>query len=356
VVAGLGEAVAGMFLRVGMAPKLRYIALPDKFLDAGALPTLHDRYRISTSAAVSSIERWVRMGNRTKVGLIGLGAMGRGAAANMLAKGYDVVGYDVRAEALDWLRKQGGTLARTLAELAGAVRIVVCFVVNAQQTDAVLFGEGGLVGKLPAGAVFVACSTMDPGYVRDLEQRLAPHSIALVDAPVTGGAVGAAGGTLTIMGSGPQEAFEETRPVLETFGTRVHYLGSAGAGAQMKVLNQLLCGVHLAAAGEALALAKRQGLPLDVTLEILCSGAASSWMLADRGPRMIARRFDDVTSAVDIFVKDMSLVLDATRESRFTAALAHAAYLAFLGTTARGMGALDDSAVTTQYDLPARTE
>ena len=289
------------------------------------------------------------------MGLIGLGAMGRGAAVNMLGKGYDVVGHDVRVEALEWLAAQGGTPAATLGALAGAVRLVVCFVVNAEQTDAVLFGEDGLAGRLPAGSVFIACSTMDPAYVRGLAERLTAHSIALVDAPVTGGAVGAAAGTLTIMGSGTDEAFAQARPVLETFGKRVHHLGPAGAGAQMKVLNQLLCGVHLAAAGEALALARRQGLPLEATLEILCSGAAGSWMLADRGPRMISRRFDEVTSAVDIFVKDMSLVLDTTRESRFAAALAHAAYLAFLGTTARGLGTLDDAAVTTHYELPERT-
>ncbi|MDM0107720.1 NAD(P)-dependent oxidoreductase [Variovorax sp. J22R24] len=293
------------------------------------------------------------MNTKTKVGFIGLGAMGRGAVANLLAKGYDVVGCDVRADALDWLRAEGGTPASSLAEMAGQVHIVVCFVVNSQQTEAVLFGNGGLVGRLPAGAVFIACSTMDPGYVRALEGRLAQHSIALIDAPVTGGAIGAERGSLTIMGSGTREAFEVARPVLETFGAHVHYLGLAGSGAQMKVLNQLLCGVHLAAAGEALALAKRQGLPLDLTLEILCSGAAGSWMLADRGPRMIAGRFDHITSAVDIFVKDMSLVLDATRESRFPAALAHAAYLAFLGTAARGLGAQDDSAVTTHYEMTA---
>jgi 3-hydroxyisobutyrate dehydrogenase len=168
--------------------------------------------------------------------------------------------------------------------------------------------------------------------------------------------VGAGKGTLTIMGSGTQEAFAEARPVLQTFGARVYHLGEAGAGAQMKILNQLLCGVHLAAAGEAIALARKQGLPLDLTLEILTSGAAGSWMLADRGARIVEGRHDKVTSAVDIFVKDMSLVLDMTRESRFPAALAHAAYLAFLCTAARGLGALDDSAVTTYYDTAGRTE
>jgi L-threonate 2-dehydrogenase len=289
------------------------------------------------------------MNSRTKVGLVGLGAMGRGVASNMLAKGYDVVGTDVRAEALAWLGAQGGTPAQSLADLARHVQIVICFVVNSEQTDAVLFGETGLVGQLPRGAVVVACSTMDPNYVRELAARLEKHSIALVDAPVTGGAAGAERGTLTIMGSGPRKAFDLALPVLQTFGSRVHYLGEAGAGAQMKILNQLLCGVHLAAAGEALALAERQGLPLELTLEILCSGAAGSWMLADRGPRMVSGEFEKVKSAVDIFVKDMSLVLDATRESRFPAALAHAAYLAFLGTTARGLGTQDDSAVMTQY-------
>ena len=289
------------------------------------------------------------MNTKTKLGFIGLGAMGRGAVSNLLAKGYDVVGYDVRADALEWLRAQGGTPASSLAEMARQVHIVVCFVVNSQQTEAVLFGDGGLVGQLPPGALFIACSTMDPGYVRELEARMAKHSLTLIDAPVTGGAIGAERGTLTIMGSGTSEAFKVARPVLETFGARVHYLGLAGSGAQMKILNQLLCGVHLAAAGEALALAKRQGLPLDLTLEILCSGAAGSWMLADRGPRMIAEQFDNITSAIDIFVKDMSLVLDATREARFPASLAHTAYLAFLATSARGLGAKDDSAVMTHY-------
>jgi putative dehydrogenase len=138
---------------------------------------------------------------------------------------------------------------------------------------------------------------------------------------------------------------------LEAFGSRVYNLGLAGAGSQMKVLNQLLCGVHLAVAGEALALARHQGLPMSTTLEILSGGAAGSWMLSDRGPRMVAEDFDHVTSAVDIFVKDMSLVLDSTREARFPAPIAHAAYLAFIEATARGLGAKDDSAVTTNYHL-----
>lgn len=294
--------------------------------------------------------------NKPAIGLIGLGAMGRGAAVNLLSKGFSVVGHDVRAESLDWLQQQGGTPATSLQQLAHGARIVICFVVNAVQTEAVLYGEDGLVAHLPPGAVVIVCSTLDPSYVQDLAKRLSADSIKLVDAPVTGGAAGANKGTLTIMGSGEPAAFEEARPALEAFGSRVYHLGPAGAGAQMKVLNQLLCGVHLAAAGEALALAQRQGLPMATTLEILCNGAAQSWMLADRGPRMINGSFEGVASAVDIFVKDMSLVLDATREKRFPAPLAHAAYLAFIEATARGFGAKDDSAVITNYHLEGDTQ
>jgi len=283
------------------------------------------------------------------IGLVGLGAMGRGAATNLLSKGFNVVGYDVREESLKWLREQGGSPATSLKQLAKNARIIICFVVNAAQTEEVMYGEEGLVEHLPVDAVVITCSTMDPSYVQDLAKRLEADSIKLVDAPVTGGASGANRGTLTIMGSGDKGAFEEARPALETFGSRVYHLGPAGAGAQMKVLNQLLCGVHLAAAGEALALAKHQGLPLDTTLEILCNGAAQSWMLADRGTRMIEGRFEGVASAVDIFVKDMSLVLDTTKEKRFRAPLAHAAYLAFMEATGRGFGAKDDSAVITNY-------
>ena len=294
---------------------------------------------------------------KTKVGLIGLGAMGRGAAKNLLAKGFDVVGYDVRDEALSWLRERGGQPASSLAELARDVRIVVCFVVNSEQTEAVLFGDAGLVDQLPPGAVFIACSTLPPAYVSALGERLAARGLTLIDAPVTGGAVGAERGSLTVMAAGDKAAYERVRPILETFGGRIFHLGDKpGAGAQMKVINQLLCGVHLAAAGEALAMAKRQNLPLAMTLEILGSGAAASWMLADRGPRMTSEAFDDVTSAVDIFVKDLGLVLDASREARFAAPLAHAAYLAFLSVSGRGMGRLDDSAVICNYNTSARQE
>ena len=293
------------------------------------------------------------MAQKQRVGLVGLGAMGRGVAANLLAKGFDVTACDVRPEAGEWIRAQGGEFVSRPRDLAGVCEIIVSLVVNDAQTEDVLFGAEGMAPHLPRSAVFVMCSTVPPAYAKALGARLAKLGVALIDAPVTGGMVGAAKGTLTVMGAGPREAFERVRPALQAFGARIYHLGEEnGSGAQMKVINQLLCGVHLAAAAEALAMARRQNLPLGPTLEILSSGAAASWMLNDRGPRMINGAFGDVTSAVDIFVKDMSLVLDATRESKYAAPLAHAAYLAFLDASGRGLGLADDSAVIRHYEQP----
>ena len=291
-----------------------------------------------------------------KVGLIGLGAMGRGVAKNLLQKGFGVVGADVDPRSLEWLREQGGEPAADAQAIAEACSVVVTFVVNDRQTEQVLFGADPLVGRLKPGTVVVTCSTMPPAYVRALGGRLAGHGLRLVDAPVTGGMAGAEKGTLTIMAAGERQAFEEVKPVLAAFGARIFHLGEEpGMGSQMKVVNQLLCGIHIVAAAEGLALAKQHGLPLDTTLEILRSGSASSWMLGDRGPRMVREAFDEVTSAVDIFVKDMGLVVDAARESRFAAPLAHTAFLSFLAASGRGWGALDDSAVMRNYDAGPHT-
>ena len=284
------------------------------------------------------------------VGLVGLGVMGRGVAANLLKKGFGVVGRDVNPEALSWLESIGGQAGASSQSIADYCDVVISFVVNDKQTEEMLFGSDGLASKLKPDSVLITCSTMAPKYVRDLAQRLAALKIHLVDAPVTGGKVGASNGTLTIMVAGEPTVCAQVKPILETFGSKIFVLGTEqGMGSQMKVVNQLLCGVHIAAAGEALAMAKRAGLPLDTTLEILKSGAASSWMLGDRGNRMITESFEDVTSAVDIFVKDLGLVLDAAREQTFAASMAHAAFLQFTTTSSHGMGRLDDAAVIKNY-------
>lgn len=288
--------------------------------------------------------------NDQQIGLVGLGAMGRGVAQNLIAKGHNLIGYDVRPEMKKWLEQRGGSYAESLTELGKRCSIVISFVVNDVQTEDVLFGADGLVGAMQTNSIFVACSTMSPAYVSKLDGRLAASEIRLLDAPVTGGAAGAEKGTLTVMVAGDPAAFESAKSVLESFGKRIYFISDKpGSGSQLKVINQLLCGVHLAAAGEALALAKRQGLPLEITHEVLCSGSAFSWMLGDRGPRMTKEEFGNVTSAVNIFVKDLGLVLDAAKDSKFSAPLASAAFNSFLSVSGNGMGSWDDSAVMRHY-------
>lgn len=284
------------------------------------------------------------------VGLVGLGVMGRGVAVNLIKSGFKLFGRDVNPEALKWLESSGGHVAQSPMEMASACKVIVSFVVNDAQTEEVLFGEQGLAAHMKPDSVFIACSTMPPKYVKDLSQRLAKLKIHLVDAPVSGGKNGALNGTLTVMMAGDPSICERVKPVLSSFGGNIFSLGSEpGQGSQMKVINQLLCGVHIAAAAEALAMAKRNGLPLDTSLEILKSGAASSWMLADRGPRMVTESFDDVASAVDIFVKDLGLVVDSARQCMFPASMAHAAFLQFVQASSSGHGKQDDSAVIRNY-------
>lgn len=291
-----------------------------------------------TSAALQSI------------GLVGLGVMGKGVAQNLIKNGFRVVGRDINTDALKWLESIGGHAAQLPTDITADCSVVISFVVNDVQTDALLFGQDGLAATMKPGTVFIACSTMAPKYLKELEARLAKTGVSLIDAPVTGGQVGARNGTLTIMAAGKKEIYERIHPVLSAFGGKIFFLGEQpGMGAQMKVVNQLLCGVHIAAAAEALAMAKKHGLPLDMTLEILKSGAASSWMLGDRGTRMITESFDDVTSAVDIFVKDLGLVLDSARQASFAAPMAHTAFLQFLESSGHGLGKLDDAAVIRNY-------
>ncbi len=285
------------------------------------------------------------------IGLVGLGAMGRGVAANLAKHSFPLFGYDIRKDERVYLESIGGTFVEDLPSLADRCQVVISFVVNEEQTEEVLFSKKGLLKSLQPNSIFIACSTMSPKYVEQLGERLLEHSIELLDAPVTGGAAGAQKGSLTIIAAGKRAIYDRVRPVLSAFGAKLYHVSDRyGAGAQLKVINQLLCGVHLAAAGEALAFAKRQGLPMQLTHEILCSGAAFSWMLGDRGPRMITEDFGQITSAVNIFVKDLGLVLDSARAKGYAAPLASAAYNAFLAVSGEGKGSWDDSAVMLHYN------
>jgi 3-hydroxyisobutyrate dehydrogenase len=267
-------------------------------------------------------------------------------AGKLAEAGFELKVFDVAAERARPLVGLGAESAASTKEAAEGSEALVLMVANAAQANDVLFGEGAVAEALPEGAVVVVMSTIGPEAVRELDEGLAGRSLRTLDAPVSGGVARAEKGDLLIMAGGPQDLFEELRPVLEAMGSSVVHCGPrVGDGQAVKLVNQLLCGVHIAAAAEALAYAEALGLDPRFVFETIRHGAANSFMLEDRGERMLEEAFVPPKSALDIFVKDMGLVAKAAGEQSFEAPLAAAALEMYLAGRDAGLGAEDDSGV-----------
>jgi len=280
-----------------------------------------------------------------KIGAIGLGSMGLGMAISMARRGVAVAGYDLDPDAVARLVGAGGGGAASAAEAARDADGLVVVVVNAAQTDAVLFGAGGAAAAMKRGGVIVACATMAPHDAVRLADRAAALGLLYLDAPISGGAVKAAAGQLTVMASGAPAAFERAAPVLDAIAATVHRLGdAAGIGASFKMVNQLLAGVHIAAACEAITFAARLGLDLPKVYEVITAAAGNSWMFENRAPHILAGDYSP-RSAVDIFTKDLGIVSDMGRQEKFPLQLAATALQMFIATAAAGMGRDDDASV-----------
>ncbi|KFC63668.1 Beta-hydroxyacid dehydrogenase, 3-hydroxyisobutyrate dehydrogenase [Bosea sp. LC85] len=282
------------------------------------------------------------------IAFVGLGAMGAPMAENLVKRQFRVTGFDMRESAREALVSAGGYAAESAATAAKDADALVMMVVNAAQARSVLF-EAGALAALAPGASVLLMATCPPGEVESIATEVTKTGRHFVDAPVSGGISGARSATLTIMVGAPQESFALAQPVLDAMGDKVFHVGQKpGQGATVKTVNQLLCGVHIAVAAEALSLAEKAGIDGRILFEIMGGSAASSWMLRDRGPRML---LDDapVASAVDIFVKDLGIVLDAGRAARTALPLAAAAHQMFLASSGLGHGARDDSQVVRAY-------
>ena len=285
----------------------------------------------------------------TKVGLIGLGAMGSGMAKSLRRAGHDVHVYDIRLEVAQQFAKDGGTACATLAELGAACDVVISVVVNAAQTEAVLFGPQGdgtgCAVTMKKGSAFVMCSTVDPNVSIGFESRLKDLGLLYVDAPISGGAARAASGEMTMMTAARPEAYALTEPLLHAMAAKVYKLGDcAGAGSKVKIINQLLAGVHIAAAAEAMALGIREGVAPEALYEVITHSAGNSWMFENRMAHVLAGDYTPL-SAVDIFVKDLGLVLDTARASKFPLPLSSTAHQMFMQASTAGYAREDDSAV-----------
>ena len=279
------------------------------------------------------------------VGVIGLGSMGQGMAQSMIRKGLPVAGFDVAAKAVAALEAAGGRATATGADVAKNADILVVVVVNAAQVDAVLFGDGDAAAAMKAGGVIISSVTMSPDDARRFAGKAQALGLHFLDAPISGGAAKAATGQLTVMASGSAEAFAAARPALDAMAATVYELGSEpGQGAAFKMVNQLLAGVHIAAACEAVAFAARLGLDLPTVYKVITASAGNSWMFENRVPHIVDGDYTP-RSAVDIFTKDLGIVSDMGRSEKFPLAMSAAALQMFLATAAAGMGRDDDASV-----------
>lgn len=283
------------------------------------------------------------------VAVIGLGSMGLGMAASLIRAGFAVRGFDPDPAAAGRFAAAGGRAAASPAEAAREAGVVVAVVVNADQTEAVLFGADGCAGAMAADGVFISSATMAPERARALSARLEATGRHYLDAPMSGGPARAAEGQLTMLASGTPAAFARARPALEAMTGTLYELGDApGQGAAFKMVNQLLAGVHIAAACEAVAFARREGLDLARVYEVITRSAGNSWMFENRVPHVLEGDYAP-KSSVEIFVKDLGIVVDMARASRFPVPVAGAALQMFLMTAAAGMGRDDDASVARLY-------
>ncbi|WP_103061618.1 NAD(P)-dependent oxidoreductase [Actinomyces qiguomingii] len=286
----------------------------------------------------------------TTIAVLGLGAMGLPMATN-LSQSFTVSGFDIATERLALAEQSGVVPAASAAEAAGDADVVLVAVRNQAQLEELLFGPDGIASAMRPGAAVLLTSTVGGAGVEAVADRLADMGLLLVDAPVSGGPARAGTGDLLVVVGANDQAWAATEDVLEAMSSTLVRVGDEpGYGQSMKTVNQLLCGVHIAAAGEALALARGLGLDVEAALKALMAGAAESFMLGDRGPRML-QAYDEqgpeVRSRLDIFVKDMGIVTAAAKSVGLSTPVAAAAEQLYLQGARRGLGAQDDSAVIT---------
>jgi 3-hydroxyisobutyrate dehydrogenase len=276
--------------------------------------------------------------------------MGSGMAASLLRAGIEVRGYDVNSNAVQRLVEAGGEAAASPAQAAAGMNVLILMVLNGDQADQALFGENGAAAALARDALVILCSTVSPTYVRSLDKRLAAHNLTLLDAPVSGGTSRAASGQLSIMASGAPAAFERATPYLDVLAENLFHMGDEpGQGATMKLVNQVLAGIHIAASAEAIAFGSKAGIDPNRIFEVISKSAGTSWIFQNRVPHILA---DDYSphSAVDIWLKDLELVLDTGKEMRLPMPLAAIAHQLYIMAAAAGYGRLDASAVVKVFE------
>jgi 3-hydroxyisobutyrate dehydrogenase len=247
------------------------------------------------------------------IGFIGLGHMGKPMARNLLKAGYPLVVHNRSRAAVDELAKEGAQQAYSPHEVAEQCSVVITMLPDSPDVVQVVEGAGGIIEAARRGLVLIDMSTIMPHTAVEIATHLREHGVIMLDAPVSGGPQGAEAGTLSIMVGGDKEAFEKCLPVLQAMGRKIVHMGDNGHGAMAKLCNQVVCVLNLVGVAEMLVLARRANLDTERLLEALGAGAASSWMLLNQGPKMVARDFAP-GFLIRLQQKDLRLVLSTAEE------------------------------------------
>lgn len=287
------------------------------------------------------------MANR--IGFIGIGVMGRHMARNLARGGFQVAAYDVRREALDGLAEENLRVAPTIADATEDADAVVTMLPDTPQAQEVLLGRGGVAAHPPHGRLVIDMSTISASATRTMAASLASHGIALLDAPVSGGPIGAEKGTLSIMVGGEAEAYARALPILQAMGKTIVHCGPSGAGQTVKMCNQLVVAVNLMGVCEAMALGREAGLDLDKLREVLMGGAAGSWMMQNLAPQMLAKNAG-AGFRIDLMLKDLRLVNEAAFEMGVPLPGTALATQLYLEARAHGEGGNGNQALFRVYD------
>ncbi|MEW6662508.1 MAG: NAD(P)-dependent oxidoreductase [Bacillota bacterium] len=285
-----------------------------------------------------------------RIGYIGLGKMGKPMVLNLLKAGYGVTVTDINLQVRAELESFGAKSASSPREVAAASEIIITSLPTPQIVEQVVMGDDGVLAGAKAGTVLVDMSTVTPETIRKIALAATPKEVRVLDAPVSGGEAGAKAATLTIIVGGEQETFEKCRPILEVLGKKIYHVGDVGAGQAVKLINQLLFGINVAALGEALVLGVKAGIKPQTMFEILSESAGNSYALQTRFPNFIAKGNFKPGFAIDLIAKDLGLVANMAKENNMILPLGGLAEQVYRTVQLLGSGGLDIAGVITMYE------
>jgi putative dehydrogenase len=289
------------------------------------------------------------MESKPTVGVIGVGVMGAAVVQRLLSTGFPVCVRDIRAEAEQQAKAEGASVCESPAALARQCSVVISLVVDAAQTEEVVFGPQGAAETLSKDAVLIMSSTVQPSTAESLGERLAGRGLSMLDAPASGGPAKARSGQMSMMIGGTDASYDRARQVLEAIsGTRVRIGSRPGDGSKAKIVNNMLAGVNLAAACEAMAFGIKLGLDPSAIVDVVSASSGGSWIFADRMPRVLANDYTP-RAALDILKKDLTIIKQVAQELGFPSPMASAGQQVFVDASAMGLGSEDDAAVVKLY-------